>query len=329
MVAQVASHAASACTRPTSASMAAGAIERLALPRRAEVAPAGERPARPPQPLDGIAVVERRAAAARVAALPDGASSAWARASRRTRGDRAPRPPPPAAPRSRGSTRASTGRSCSRSLQNPWIVLTRASSRWAMASSSRARRVLPGAARTPLFLQPRAQPQLQLARRLLGERQRRDRLHGPPPLGEHIHQARDQLARLAGARRRLDDQRLVERRADALALGRVDQPAHGELPQRVERIQSGGWSLSVRRVSSSGPHTSRKSQIVHARWRGAAGQEAASIARSISSSTSGPRRAPRRPSARRARRTRRSACSSRGATRTTLAADQICSTASP
>ena len=66
-----------------------------------------------------------------------------------------------------------------------------------------------------------------------------DRLHGPPPLGQHVHQARDQLARLAGAGRGLDDQRLVERGPDALALGRVDQPAHGELPQRAAARRAG------------------------------------------------------------------------------------------
>src|SRR5690242_8743947 len=48
-----------------------------------------------------------------------------------------------------------------------------------------------------LVLEPGAQPQLQLAGGLLGERQRRDRLHGAATLGQHVHQARDQLAGLA------------------------------------------------------------------------------------------------------------------------------------
>ena len=46
----------------------------------------------------------------------------------------------------RGSTSASTGRSCRRSLQKPWMVLRRASSRCATASSRLARRAEPAAA---------------------------------------------------------------------------------------------------------------------------------------------------------------------------------------
>src|SRR5207237_10447666 len=75
-------------------------------------------------------------------------------------------------------------------------------------------------------LPPRAQPQLPPARRLLGERQRRDRLHGAAPLGQHVDEARDQLAGLAGPGGRLDDQRLVERGADALTLGVVNERCH-------------------------------------------------------------------------------------------------------
>ena len=45
---------------------------------------------------------------------------------------------PSVSTRNSGSTRASTGRSRSRSAQNPWMVLTCASSRFCTASSSRA-----------------------------------------------------------------------------------------------------------------------------------------------------------------------------------------------
>src|SRR5262249_5352634 len=138
------------------------------------------------------------------------------------------------------------------------------------------------------LLEPGAKPELQLAGRLLGERERGDRLHGPAPLGENVDEASDQLARLAGARRRLDDQRLVERPPDALPFGLVDERRHGQsLSARSSSIRA--WSFSLMRLSSCGPHTSRKSQIPHARARGAGGRKPAAIARSMTPSTSGPR----------------------------------------
>ena len=53
--------------------------------------------------------------------------------------------------------------------------------------------------------------QLQLAGRLLGERHRDDLPTVRSPVGEDRDDAVDELGRLARARRRLDDQRLVER----------------------------------------------------------------------------------------------------------------------
>jgi hypothetical protein len=72
-------------------------------------------------------------------------------------------------------------------------------------------------------IDPSTPPSRSPQRRLLGEREHRDRLHRPAPLGQHADESRDLLTGLADARGRLDDQRLVERGADALALGVVDE----------------------------------------------------------------------------------------------------------
>ena len=84
-----------------------------------------------------------------------------------------------------------------------------------------ARRARGGA--PALLLQPGAQPQLQLAGRPLGEGHGDDGVHLPTALGEHVDKPDDQLGGLARARGGLDDQRLVERGPDALALGVIDE----------------------------------------------------------------------------------------------------------
>src|SRR5262245_54716010 len=107
----------------------------------------------------------------------------------------------------------------------------------------------------PLVLEPGAQPQLELAGRLLGERQRGDRLHGAAPLGQHLHQARDQLAGLAGASGGLDDQRLVEGCADTLALGSVDEWFHDNSQVRgVYRCLVVGAALNIGQLVVEAPN---------------------------------------------------------------------------
>ena len=69
----------------------------------------------------------------------------------------------------------------------------------------------------PRALDFRAQPQLQLARRLLGERHRDDSRQLAAPRPDHRHDSIHQRRGLAGARRRLDYQRDVEVVANPIA----------------------------------------------------------------------------------------------------------------
>ena len=99
-----------------------------------------------------------------------------------------------------GSTLASTGRSRSRSAQKPWIVLTCASSSPLSASSSRVRRVGVGAGIRAGPIEPLAQPQLELAGGLFGERHRDDLADVRAPLGQNRDDPADELRRLARSR---------------------------------------------------------------------------------------------------------------------------------
>ena len=90
-------------------------------------------------------------------------------------------------------------------------------------SSSRVRRVGIGAGIRARPLEPLAQPQLQLAGRLLGERDRDDLADVRAPLGQDREDPVDELGRLAGAGRRFDDQRVVEAAGDGLARRGVGQ----------------------------------------------------------------------------------------------------------
>ena len=71
-------------------------------------------------------------------------------------------------------------------------------------------------------LEAGAQAQLELAGGLLGEGHRDDAIDARAAVGQHVDDAADELARLAGAGRRLDDHRLVEGVADAVAGGLID-----------------------------------------------------------------------------------------------------------
>ena len=95
-------------------------------------------------------------------------------------------------------------------------MLTCASSRLpsALSSRSRASRFL---CRPTLALQRLTKPQLQLARRLFGERHRDDVLDPRAAGGQHAQDALDEFGRLAGPGRRFDDQRVVERIGDVIA----------------------------------------------------------------------------------------------------------------
>ena len=83
-------------------------------------------------------------------------------------------------------------------------------------------------ARGPRTLLPRmldllAQAQLQFARGLLGEGDRDNLVDGCPPFRERVDHAGDEFGRLAGACRRLDDERRVEVVPDPVAVPVVHQ----------------------------------------------------------------------------------------------------------
>jgi len=61
-----------------------------------------------------------------------------------------------------------------------------------------------------ILLEALPQPELQLARSLFRERHRHDLRHRGLPAGKHAQDAIDELGSLAGARGRLDDQRIVK-----------------------------------------------------------------------------------------------------------------------
>ena len=71
------------------------------------------------------------------------------------------------------------------------------------------------------------QSQLELAGRLLRERHRDNSVDGGAPFGDQIHDPPYELARLPGARGRLHDQGLVERRAYPLSSLLVGHACHG------------------------------------------------------------------------------------------------------
>ena len=232
-------------------------VERAPLPRRPEVAPAGDLPTRPPEPVDRVAV--ERAPAQRapepfrrgleLLGEPGVEGAAVERLGLRLRQHLEAR--------------------VHARLDGPLVekvvaeAVDRADARLLEVGDGvlepRAPRATLGRP-LALLLESGAQSELQLAGRLLGERERRDRLDSPAPLGQDVDEARHQLARLPGAGRRLDDERLVERRPDALPLGLVDEHRHGQsLSARSSSICA--WSFNLIRVSSCGPQTSRKSQI--------------------------------------------------------------------
>ena len=108
----------------------------------------------------------------------------------------------------------------------------------------------------------------------------------------------DELGRLAGAGRRLDDERVVEvvaiaSRAACIGFGsrlRASWRRSWPLPQRFEIAELLGRLVARRGAARPGRTPGRKSHQVHARRRGAAGRKPSSIARSTISSASRPMR---------------------------------------
>ena len=123
-----------------------------------------------------------------------------------------------------------------------------------------------------------AKPQLQLAGRLLRERHRDDLADVGAPFGEDRDDPADELGRLAGAGRRLDDQRVVEGGRDRVARRRVGRVRArcAVMACSSTRVRSPSRSAALRATcfSSSGPQTARKSHQVQARARGRGRQEA-------------------------------------------------------
>ncbi len=119
-----------------------------------------------------------------------------------------------------------------------------------------------------------AQPELQLARRLLRERDGDDLADARAPLGQRVHHARHQLGGLAGARRGLDDECGVEVRPDAGTVVVVHEgrprDAHFILRRCVSSARA-RESFRRGRDCADGPHTAAKSHQWQASSLGAAG----------------------------------------------------------
>src|SRR5690606_7794523 len=106
-----------------------------------------------------------------------------------------------------------------------------------------------------------AQAQLQLTGSLLGERDGRYLVDARASRGERGDDAADERRGLPRARGSLDDERLVERRADALAILVVGQRTDVGQRQRhrssltISRSPSGWRSFRLVRVCEPGPQT--------------------------------------------------------------------------
>ena len=139
-------------------------------------------------------------------------------------------------------------------------------------------------------IEPGAQPQLQLAGGLLGERHRDDLSDRGSSFGEDRDDSPDQLGRFPGPGRGLHDQGVIEPGGDRVTgFGVRQRCAHGRSLSAC-RSPSGSGGLRATRRASSGPHTARKSHQVQARAAGAGGRNPNSIARSTISSASSPAR---------------------------------------
>src|SRR6266545_2742081 len=133
-------------------------------------------------------------------------------------------------------------------------------------------------------------PQLQLAGGLLCKGHRDDRSHAGPALTQDADDAIDELGRLSGAGRGLDDERLVHGIANEAARFLVstrEKDGHGRL-LISRRSLSGSCGLRATRRATSDPHTGPKSHRSHASGAGEAARNPRSIARSITWRISSP-----------------------------------------
>src|SRR6266540_1954886 len=138
-----------------------------------------------------------------------------------------------------------------------------------------------------MFLELFTQAEFQLAGRLLAEGHRDNLRDRGPAARDERHDASHELRRLAGARCRLDDQRVVQSRRDELAI--VSGNRHGIL-RSASRSANSAPTLRRVRCSSREPQTAVKSQRAQAPSEGRAASNPFSIARSTTSSTSMARR---------------------------------------
>jgi hypothetical protein len=224
----------------------------LVAPGRREVAPLDERPRGAPQkPPRAFAAAVRRRSTRRTASPGAASCSSNQRSNARSR---SPSATSRGATSNSGSIPASTGRSRRMSPQKEWIVPMRASSSFGSAASRRSR--TSSVVRPPRVLDGLPEPELQLAGGGVGERHR-DHLVEPRAAGaEERHHARHQLARLPGARRRLDDERRPEVVPDAVARVLVREARHRKL-RRMSSSSVRSRGFRAVRVSSCGPQTGR------------------------------------------------------------------------
>ena len=209
------------------------AIECDALPRRIEVAPLAQRIRCAARDRPRAFALDRIATPQQPAHPRARDFSGSPRTSARMRFRRAAVATSSGATSKAGSTRASTGRSRSRSAQNEWMVPMRASSRSSKRAEKmrRARRSLKDVVVATGAIDLLAQSKLQLARGFFGESHRDDGFQSRASRCDHRDDAVDQLGGFAGAGRRLDDQRGIEVAPDALAHALVGRRRHG-LPRR-------------------------------------------------------------------------------------------------
>ena len=276
----------------------ARAIERIARPRRGEVAPLRELPRRLPQPVDRpiVAAAKRRARAAPGARLP---------ADRRALLEPAPERLVEEAGRrglgqhleqriDAGLDRPLAQQIGAEAVDRADVRLLELRQRMRRAALARHRH---GRRATRAPSSCFAQPQFQLAGGLLGERDRDD-LSRRPSRGrrDDAHDAVDERGRLAGAGRGLDDERGRRGRGDELAglrvaIGEVvrDAPLMASLAARPDRRAVRGLPRGVARLvraADGAEVTPRARALARAPQAGSP----SSMARSMISSASRPAR---------------------------------------
>src|SRR5436190_4464805 len=140
------------------------------------------------------------------------------------------------------------------------------------------------------MLEALAKPELQFTRGLFRERDRDNFPDVRATFTKDGQDAVDQFRRLASARGGFDNDRLVDRLTDDTArvvVGAVDNHAHGRL-RSASRSASLSCGLRATRLATSRPQTAMKSHRSQASSSGDAARKPLSIARSMMRSTSSP-----------------------------------------